>query len=156
MPDLSEHILWPELACMHLMCLCARAHISAKLGQIRKIKVSMESWEQAHPFWAQTSSQASKLSCMHTICLHALAHISAKLGLIRKMKVSLELEDHTRPIWVHNTTQARKLCACMLCACLHRPISQPNWNGSERSKYLWNQENRPNLSEHILQAEHAS
>ena len=44
-PDLSEHkMTWAcKLACMHAMCLCAQAHISAKLGQIREIKVSMES-----------------------------------------------------------------------------------------------------------------
>ena len=30
-----------------------------------------------------------------------------------------------------------------LCAYVHRPTSQPNWVKSERSKYLWNQENIP-------------
>ena len=28
--------------CMHAMCLRAQAHILAKLGQIREIKISME------------------------------------------------------------------------------------------------------------------
>ena len=36
------------------------------------------------------------------------------------------------------------------------PISQPNWVGSERSKYLLNQENLPDLSEHTIWPEHAS
>ena len=31
-----------------------------------------------------------------------------------------------------------------------RPISQPNWFESEISKYLWNQENMLDLSEHII------
>ena len=44
----------------------------------------------------------------------------------------------------------------MLCACMHGPISQPNLNRSERSKYLWNQEKRPDLSDHILHPKHAS
>ena len=39
---------------------------------------------------------------------------------------------------------------------MHGSIFQPIWNGSERSKYLWNQKNRPNLSEHILHPEHTS
>ena len=47
-------------------------------------------------------------------------------------------------------------CACTLCACMHRPISQPNWIRSEISKYLWNQDNMLDLSEHISQPEHAS
>ena len=36
-----------KLACIHAMCLHAWAHISAKLGRIRKIKVFMESGEHA-------------------------------------------------------------------------------------------------------------
>ena len=35
------------LACMHNIFWCAWAHISAKLGHIREIKVSMESGEHA-------------------------------------------------------------------------------------------------------------
>ena len=38
-----------KLVCMHAMCLRAQAHISAKLGRIRKIKVFMESGEHARP-----------------------------------------------------------------------------------------------------------
>ena len=103
---------------MHPMCLRAQAHISAKLGLIREIKVSMESGEQARPFWEHTSSWACKLGCMQALCLHFWAHISAKFGWIRKMKVSMELGEHTRPIWVHDVTQALKL-ACMHIIFLH-------------------------------------
>ena len=35
------------------------------------------------------------------------------------------------------------LRACRLCFCVQGPIHQPNLVGSERSKYLWNQENMP-------------
>ena len=35
------------LECMHTIFWCAQAHISVKLGQIREIKVSIESGEQA-------------------------------------------------------------------------------------------------------------
>ena len=46
------------------------------------------------------------------------------------------------------------LHACMLYACMHRPISQPNQVSSERSKYLWNQDNMSDLSEHIIHPKH--
>ena len=69
--------------CMHAMCLRARAHISAKLGRIRKIKVSMESGEHAGPFWAQNLTRAHKLMCMHTMCLCAWA-IYQPIGLDQK------------------------------------------------------------------------
>ena len=48
------------------------------------------------------------------------------------------------------------LCASMLCACVLRTISQPNWVWSERSKYLRNQENMPDLSEHKIWPEDTS
>ena len=35
-----------KLVCLHTMCLHARAHISAKLGQIKEIKISMDLGEQ--------------------------------------------------------------------------------------------------------------
>ena len=54
------------------------AHISAKLGHIREIKVSMESGEHAGPLLAHNLTQAHKLACMHSMYLHARAHISAK------------------------------------------------------------------------------
>ena len=59
-----------------------------------------------------------------------------------------------------------------VCACAHkhgcmlvciqlfsgmlRPISQPNWDRSERTRYLRNQEIMPDLSEHIIWPEHTS
>ena len=49
-----------KLACMHAMCLHARAYMSAKLGKIREIKVSMESG-------AHNLDQARKFSCMQVI-----------------------------------------------------------------------------------------
>ena len=38
-----------KLKCMLPMCLHAQAHISAKLGWIREIKISMEPGEHAGP-----------------------------------------------------------------------------------------------------------
>ena len=75
-----------KLACMHAMCLCARAHNSANLGQIREIKISMESGEHAGPLWAQNLTQAHKLVCMHVKCLRAcvLGPISWTNGLDKK------------------------------------------------------------------------
>ena len=69
---------------MHTMCLHAWAHISAKLGWIRKMKVSMELGEHAQPLWAHNLTKAHKLACMHE-----QAYISAKFGQIREIKVSL-------------------------------------------------------------------
>ena len=45
----SDQIRAHKLACMHDMFLHAQAHILAKLGQIREIKVSMEPGEHAGP-----------------------------------------------------------------------------------------------------------
>ena len=107
-----------KLACMHAMCLHARAHISAKLKWIREIKVSMEPGEQARLFWAYISPWAYNQSCMHPKCLRAQAHISAKLGQIREIKVSMESGEHAGHLWAHHLTQACKL-AYMHTVCLH-------------------------------------
>ena len=83
---------------MHAVCLCAQTHISAKLGWIREIKISMESGEHAGPLLAHNLTQACKLACMHAMCLCACAPISAKLEWIREIKVSKELGDYARPL----------------------------------------------------------
>ena len=103
---------------MVTMCLCAWDLSQAKLGQIRKIKVSIESGEPARPIWAHNSPWAQKVAFMHTMCLQAQAHISARLDQIREFKVSIESEKHARPLWAHNVTQAHKL-ACMQTIFLH-------------------------------------
>ena len=74
---------------MHTLCVHAQAHISAKLSQIRDIKVSMELGEYAGPISALHLIQAYMLACMHTICLHAQAHIFAKLCHFREIKVTI-------------------------------------------------------------------
>ena len=53
-----------KLACMHPMCLRAQAHILAKLGWIREIKIYMESVEHAQPHWAHNLTRVHKLACM--------------------------------------------------------------------------------------------
>ena len=131
MPDLSGHKILPEhtnlcactlYACMLGLiyqpnwCLHVQAHISAKLGRIRNIKVSMESGEHSGPVWAHNLTQASKLACMHAMCLRAQAHISAKLGRIRKIKVFMESGEHARHVWTHNMNKACKL-VCMHTMC---------------------------------------
>ena len=58
---------WMQIS-IHAMCLCPQAYISAKLGWIRGIKVSMESGEHARHFWAHNSPGARKLVCLHAIC----------------------------------------------------------------------------------------
>ena len=145
-----------KLVCMHSMCLRAQAHISAKLGRIREIKISMESGEHAGPLWACNLIQACKLVCMHAMCLCARAHISAKLGHIREIKVSMVSGEHAGPLGARNFTKAHKL-ACMHAMCLRaRAILQPNWVGSEIWRYLWNPESIPDLSEYIMWPRHTS
>ena len=116
----------------------------------------MDSEEQAQPFWAHSSPQACKLVHMHLMCLCAQAYISAKLGRIRGIKVSMESGEHANLsehiIWPKHAS----LHACMLCACMLGPISQANWVKSERSKYLWNQKNMPDISGHKILPEHTS
>ena len=85
-------------ACVHARyVLVCKSQISAKLGRIREIKVSIESGEHAGPFGAQNLTRAHKLVCMHAMCLCALAHKSAKFGWIRKIKVSMKSGEHTGP-----------------------------------------------------------
>ena len=77
------------LACMHTIFWCAYAHISANLGQIRKIEISAESGGYAgHDY--DVFACACMLVCMHTIFWHAMGHILAKFGWIREIKVSME------------------------------------------------------------------
>ena len=54
----------------------------------------------------------------------------------------MSLHVHTS---MHTCLHAGRLVYGML-----RPISLPNVDRSDRSKYLWNQENMPHLSEHII------
>ena len=96
-------------ACMHAMCLHAQAHITAKLGWIREIKISMES-EHARPLWTHNLTWARRLACMHTMCLHAQAYFSAKLGQIREIKVSMESGEHAGPVWAHMTPAHKLVC----------------------------------------------
>ena len=107
-----------KLMCMHPMCLCAQANISAKLGRIREIKVSIESGKHAGPFWVHNMTIACKLACMHTMCLCAQAYIFAKFGWIREIKVSTESGEYAGPVWAHNLTWACKL-ACMHAICFN-------------------------------------
>ena len=116
----------------------------------------MESGELGTPLWAHNLTWTRKLACMHHMCLCAQAHISAKLGQMREIKVFMESVEHAGPLWAHYLTKTRKLACMHPMWCVHRPISQPNFVGLERSKYLWNQENRPDLSGHILHPKHTS
>ena len=84
------------------MCLRAQGHISAKLGQIREIKVSMESSEHARPLWAHNVTQAHKLVCMHTIFLRAHTQISANFCQISKIKVSMKYHDYFPYVWAYS------------------------------------------------------
>ena len=98
---------------MHAVCLHEQAHISAKLGWIREIKVSMESGEHAHNL-----TPARKLVCMHPKCLRAQAHISAILGRITESKVYIESGKHAGPFGAQNLTRAHKLmCMHTMCLC---------------------------------------
>ena len=56
--------------------LIAHAQITAKLGQIRDIKVSLELGEHDGPVLPHMTP-ARKLACMPTMCLHAQGHILA-------------------------------------------------------------------------------
>ena len=75
------------------MRLCAQAHISAKIGWIRDIKVSMESGDHAGPLSAHNLTRARKLAYMHE-----QAYTSAKFGQIRDIKISMESGDHAGPL----------------------------------------------------------
>ena len=88
-----------KFACMHTMRLRAWAHISAKLGWIRNMKVSMDSREHTGPIWVHNMTQAHKLACMHIIFLHTQTQISAKFCHSSKIKVSMESQDYFQHIW---------------------------------------------------------
>ena len=94
MPDLSEHITWSDwndediygirgtcqswLVCTWALILmfmqtifwCSQAHILAKLGEIRKIKLSIESGEHAWHFWADNwFKHISQWACELYFCM---------------------------------------------------------------------------------------
>ena len=60
-----------QLVCMHPRCLCAQAHISAKLGWIREIKVSINQKNisdlSEHMIWPKNGR-------LHTCTLFACMH----------------------------------------------------------------------------------
>ena len=74
------------LACMHTIFWCAKAHISAKFGLIREIKVSTESGGHAGHNYG--------------VCAYACKHarMLAKFGQIREIKVYTESGDYARPL----------------------------------------------------------
>ena len=67
------------LACNYTIFEHAHDHISAKLGQIRDIKVSMEQEGRAGPVWAQNVTRTQELVYMHNMFLCAQANILATL-----------------------------------------------------------------------------
>ena len=97
------------LACMYIIFQCASAYMTAKLGQIIEIKVSMESGEHARAVWTHCMTWAYKLAYMHTIFFHAQAHMHAKLGRIREIRVSMEWGKHAGPLWAHKVTSVHTL-----------------------------------------------
>ena len=68
--------------------------ILAKFGQIRDIKVSMDSGKHADHVWAHNLNQMNNRMCMHALFFHPQIHILAKLGQIRDIKVSMEPGEH--------------------------------------------------------------
>ena len=89
---------------MHAICLCAQAYISAKLGRIREIKVSMQSGKPARHIWPHNMTQANKLVCMNAIFLRARIHILVKLCQISKIKVSMESGDYFPHVWTYSSS----------------------------------------------------
>ena len=85
--------------CMHAIFLHAQNHIMAKLGQIREIKVSMQSGEHARHVCAHNMTQANKLAFTHAIFLHAGAHKSAKFYQNAHIKVSMKSQDYIPQVW---------------------------------------------------------
>ena len=79
-------------ACMHTFFL-------AILGQIRDIRVSMESGEHAGHICAYYVAQTNNLACMHAIFLHGQTHLSVQLSPIREIMVSgdmMDMSEHTQ------------------------------------------------------------
>ena len=99
-----------------------QAHISAKLGWIWDINVSMDLGEHAGPLSANKVAQTPKLACIHGIFLHAKACILAKFGGIRDIKVFMESGEIRGHTWAHSVTNAHKL-ACMLTIFFHVRIN---------------------------------
>ena len=74
----------------------------------------------------------------------------SKWEWIREIKVFMDSGEQAHLSKHILYPEHASLRACTLCYCVHRPISQPNWVVSGRSRYLWNQEIMQDLSEHIL------
>ena len=148
-------------ACKHIVCIHASLCALVKLCAQRSPACSLDSidtlisliWPNLAEIWA---SAQKYIGCMHTR-LHAGVKLCAQRGLAFSpgsidILISL-IWPNLAEIWAQAPKQIAcmhtSLHACTLCVCVHRPISQPNLVGSERSNYLWNQENMMDLSEHI-------
>ena len=152
MQDLSEHIIWPEHASLHACTICA-----CMPWPISQPKwVGSERWRHLWNWENILDLSEYIIQTKHTMSLHVQAHISDKLVWIRESRYlwnqenMLDLSEHM--IWPEHAS----LQACTLFACMLRPISQPNWVGSERWRYIWNRDNIPDLLECSIQPKHAS
>ena len=67
---------------MHSVSLCKSVHISAKLVQIRDIKVYMEPEEPTSHEWVHIVTRRHNIACIYDTFLHALANTYAILGQI--------------------------------------------------------------------------
>ena len=157
-PPWALNLTWAcKLGCMHAICLRTKAHISDNLGWIRKLEICTELERHAghdYDVWAHAHKHARMLACLHTVFWRALAHISTKSDQRYQSIYRIR-----RTFWTFLSTvssERASFCACMLCACVHRPIFQPDWVWLERSRILWNQNNMPDLSEHISHPKHTS
>ena len=75
---------------MLTVILCVQPHISAKFGQIRDVKVSIDLGHPAGNICVHNITSAHKLTCMHPLFLQANAPNSAKFVQIGKIKASME------------------------------------------------------------------
>ena len=101
---------------MRTMCLCVWAHISAKLGWIRKMKVFMGSRENTRPILVHITTQAHKPACMHA-SLRAWVLLCTHIGL-----VCYPYSIYTFIFLIQRNLAEKWAQACKHIACLHASL----------------------------------
>ena len=145
MLDLSEQISHPERTSQHACTLCACMH--RPISQPNWVRIERSRYLCLSTYY-DPSTQASVHAQYSLACLGPyLSEIEVQSEILSIYGIRRTCRTYLRTLY--NPSMQDK-SACTLCAYVHRPISKPNWVESEGSKYLWNQENMPDLLEHKI------
>ena len=87
---------------MHAIVRHDWAYFCTKFGQIKEIKVSMESGEHTRPVWAHNMTKACKLACMHAMCLCTQAYRGMPASLRARVDLYAQKDTACYPDSIYN------------------------------------------------------